>query len=383
MASTPARGDSAAVASLHALPRADYRARENCRTLVNYRWTLFWTFTAVVACALGYLVEKFIFMRGLGWITETPYRMFKNPAELPMRLFGLPHFVVGTLFLFSSRRVRTPGSAWRLTALTALGAALCWLFYYFGGPLNPLALLLFYFYFLVHGFRDEAYFYRSNGDMPAGHEHTYDRLMALLQFTFLGIMAALIIPGYILYGQFYPKFRHPLLESMFPADWPYLLRFAATLIPMSLAAAAVLRHIARDFPGGLRGLWHAHWPILSMFLCSTAIILLPLATGPWPFNLVVLMHFVGWYLFGRQRLAAAEAARPAGAPVPRPGTWAWMRGTRTGFTWLHLGLAGVVVLLVAVNSWAFGTSGPLELVIGSKSFFYWTIMHVTLSFFPR
>ena len=27
--------------------------------------------------------------------------------------------------------------------------------------------------------------------------------------------------------------------------------------------------------------------------------------------------------------------------------------------------------------------GVLETVVGSKSFYYWTIMHVTLSFFPR
>jgi hypothetical protein len=43
----------------------------------------------------------------------------------------------------------------------------------------------------------------------------------------------------------------------------------------------------------------------------------------------------------------------------------------------------VVVLLAAVSTYAFGKNSVLELALGSKVFYYWTIMHVTLSFFPR
>jgi hypothetical protein len=49
---------------------------------------------------------------------------------------------------------------------------------------------------------------------------------------------------------------------------------------------------------------------------------------------------------------------------------------------LHLRLA-VMVVLVAVSTYAFGKQGALEAVVGSKSFYHWTIMQVTLSFFPR
>jgi hypothetical protein len=115
-----------------------------------------------------------------------------------------------------------------------------------------------------------------------------------------------------------------------------------------------------------------------VFFISTGIIVLPLATGGWVFNVVVLMHFVGWYLFGRYSLAK----RPPATPPPRF-SWQWMRTTRTGFTFLHLGLALVCVGLVAISTYAFGKSDWLELVVGSKVFYYWTIMHVTLSFFPR
>ncbi len=60
-----------------------------------------------------------------------------------------------------------------------------------------------------------------------------------------------------------------------------------------------------------------------------------------------------------------------------------MRTTKAGFTWLHLGLAVIVVVLVGISTYAFGKQGVLESIVGSKSFYYWTIMHVTLSFFPR
>jgi hypothetical protein len=65
------------------------------------------------------------------------------------------------------------------------------------------------------------------------------------------------------------------------------------------------------------------------------------------------------------------------------GVWKWMRTTERGFTVLHLGMAAAVVLLIAISTYAFGKTGPLEALVGSKSFYYWTIIHVTLSFFPR
>jgi hypothetical protein len=354
-------------------------------TLRQYRATLLWTFAAIGVCVLGYALEKFVAGGALGWITDVRYRLFKNPAELPMRIFGLPHFLIGLAFMLSSRRMRGLRSVMWLAGLAALGAGLCWLFHRYGRIVRPdgdvsfdaLALLLFYFYFLIHGFRDEAYFYRSFGEMPADAGPTHARIMVVLQALMLGLLIALAIPAYVLYGQIKPEFRHPVLESLFPADWPYALRFAASFGPMVMIAAAALWCIGRAVPGGLAGLWRVHRPILTVFLGSTGIILLALVSGPWSFNVVVLMHFVSWYLFARHML------RQRPPPREPAGLWAWLRTTVPGFTWLHLGLAAVVVVLVVLATYGFGKSGPLEAIVGSKAFYYWTIMHVTLSFYPR
>ncbi len=396
-------------------------------TLRAYAQTLTWTFLAIAVCALGYAIEKYVFLRGfslplpgltLEWraltplADDAPYRMFKNPAELPMRLFGLPHFIVGLLFMLSSKRMRGVRSFAWLIGLTALGGAFCMLFARFGGTDSPYMLLVFYFYFLIHGFRDEAFFYRAYGDMPKDQLATHSRIVVVLQGVLLGLLISLLLPAYMLYGRMHPErpeYQAPALDQLFPAQWPFLLRFVAMLAPMLIVALLALTWIARQFPDGLRGLWRVHRPILIVFFGSTALILLALGSGPWTFNAVVLMHFVGWYLFGRHSLAkhaaapapaapptiapagsvghaglaAANAARASTPPAPRTGLWLWMRTTRPGFTFLHLGLAAIVIVLVALSNYAFGKQDVLEQIVGSKVFFYWTIMHVTLSFFPR
>ena len=382
MASTPHQhAASIAPASDAALHGRALTPLAQTRTVRQYTQTLTWTFAAIAVCALCYAIEKYVVRDMLHWFSETRYRMFKNPAELPMRLFGLPHFAIGLMFMLTSRRMRGVKSIAWLIGLSSLGAVFCWLFYAYGhnGPqLNALALLVFYFYFLIHGFRDEAFFYKSHGDMPTDGGKTHARIMVVLQMLMLGLLLSLTLPAYVFLGEIKPEFRHPMLHNLFPADWNYGIRFASTFLPMVGVAVLAIRRIARVFPDGLRGLWRAHRPILAVFMGSTGIILIALVSGPWTFNAVVLMHFVAWYLFGRVSIERRPPKEPAAV-----GTWRWMRSTKSGFTWLHLGLTVVVVVLVAVSTYAFGKQGVLEAVVGSKSFYYWTIMHVTLSFFPR
>ena len=91
----------------------------------------------------------------------------------------------------------------------------------------------------------------------------------------------------------------------------------------------------------------------------------------------MLGHFVGWYIFALYLIGKHPPKEP-------PKSWfAWMRTTRKGFMTLHLGLAAIVTVLIAISVYGFGKEGILETIVGSRSFYYWTVLHVTLSFLPR
>lgn len=346
-------------------------------TFRNWRATLFWSWAAVTFCAVCYIFDKWGFDFSFAARRDIDYRMFKNPTELPMRIFGLPHFIVALLFVLSSRRMKQPRNIAWFAGLLAVGSAFCFLFYRLGAHTNAFLMFLFYFYFLIHGFRDDAYFYKAYGDMPPDEAKTHARIMVVLQCLAIGLLLSLIWPTYAQMSLTKPRLADPILQNFFPADWPFVAKLMSTFMPMVLIALFALWRIARIFPDGLAGLWRTHRPILAIQLASLGIVLLALVGGPWTFNVVVLMHFVGWYLFALYLLGRNPPKEP-----PR-GVWQWMRTTRSGFMTLHLGLAAVVTALIAVDVYGFGKDCWLDVVVGSKNFYYWTIMHVTLSFLPR
>ncbi len=369
--------NTASIAALQ--PAGAIRAKS--LTLTNHLRTLAWTLAGVGVCLVLNGVEKY-FERYVavprGWIpTETAHRMFKNPAEISMRLFGFPHFIVGVLFLLTSRRMKGAKSLTELAGLSVLGVGICWVFHRVGGDANPLAVLMFYFYFLVHGFRDEVFFYKSYGEMPAEAAATHQRVMWVLQALLLGFMLALLLPLTVLYGEYKKNYSHPALQAIFPASWPYTVRFLSTIVPMLIIGAIAMWRISRVFPDGLRGLWRVHRPILIVFITLASIIVLPMWAGGWTFQVAILLHFVGWYIFAMYRLRQFPPKQPP------HGLWHWMRTTPRGFAVLHLGLAAVAVIVVGINVYHFGQTGWLNEIVGRQNFYYWTIIHVTLSFFPR
>jgi len=367
---------SPAAAAIHYSRGASVPLLLSSVTFRNWLRTLCWTLGAIALCSLFYCFDKW------GPLLNQPpreidHRMFKNPTELPMRVFGLPHFIIAFLFAIRSRRMRETRNRLIFGGLLLLGGGFCWMFYRCGAHLNPLAMFLFYFYFLVHGLRDDAFFYSSYGDMPQEARATHQRIMAVLQLLILGLLFSLIWPTYAQMSTTTSRLEHPILQNFFPANWPFVLKLGSMFIPMALMALWAIARIARSFPDGLAGLWRVHRPILAVFLISVVIILVALISGPWTFNVVVLMHFVGWYFFA---LFLIDRHPPQ---APTRGWWAWLRTTRHGFMTLHLGLAALVTVLIAISVYGFGKNCWLEAIVGSKNFYYWTIMHVTLSFLPR
>ena len=177
---------------------------------------------AVGVCGLLYFLDKY-----QGWFEfahrrEAAYRMFKSPSEPPMRIFGLPHFIIATIFVCSSRRMKETRNKLIFASLFLVGMAFCVGFYKMGAHTNPLANLSFYFYFLIHGLRDDAFFYKAYGDMPTEAVRTHERIMAVLQLLLLGLLFSLIWPTYIQMGDVNYRPANPVLDNFFPANWPFI-----------------------------------------------------------------------------------------------------------------------------------------------------------------
>lgn len=296
-----------------------------------------------------------------------------------MRILAMPHFLMGFAFLLTSRAMRRPASwAW-LLALAAVGTALCRLFSELGPPLSRLPQLILLFYFGIHAFRDEAHFFVVNGDAPAG--------AAPRRIAWAVLLAPLLLAGlFLAVDSFLAAFeigrsRH-YTTALF-RELPAPLRRPLGLVPLAALAVAVpmLGRRAARMPGGARGFVRAYRPMLVV-CAGIALIILAEALIQGRSRALVTLHVTGWYVFVMHQLAR----RGPPVPVPRPFSWPWMRSTRPGFAFLHIGLAVLTLAGCAVAAYGFrnGSSQPWVLsLLSSNAFPYWTILHITTSFVPK
>ena len=307
-------------------------------------------------------------------------RLVRHPVETSMRVLGIPHFVLGFLFMLTSRGMRRPGAWLRLLALAAVGAALCWAFAKAGGRAGDLSKALFLLYFAVHELRDEAFFYQANGDAPAGADPPRlrrDLLVAPAMLLWLAVGSIFLAIAWEI-----GRMRR-YTDTVFGGTEP-ALRLALGALPLAALLGAMelrRRHHARGPAGGLWGHLRRHRPIFVVFAGIFALVVTDVLLHGRALALVTL-HVTAWYVFARQQYAR----RPPPAPAPRRFTWRWMRTTGAGFAFLHVALA--VVVLAGCAVWAFGfRNSPdrtvLRILFSPDAFAYWTIMHITLSFAPR
>jgi hypothetical protein len=343
-----------------------------------------WLWALAIVVGSGLLFGLYRAFEERAGLHDKEDRLVWNAWETSMRFLALSHFLVALVFTLSSRRMKTgAGRAW-FAGLLVVGAAACWGFGRLGGmdsgtSVGAMLAVLFYGYFLVHEFRDQAFFYRANGDAPRGVDAKEDtRSVLLVPALVFGLIAATFalgaafeIGGARRYDQAFDALAHPV-------------RGIVGCLPMALVLAAAWawrRRILRTHPGGLRAFLARHRPILLVYVGIYAVLMLGIALTGRVYAIVTL-HVTAWYVFTVHQLSR----RGPPAPAPAPGSSAWMRSTVAGFNALHLGMAALVVAAAAAWAYAFGNSpgqDALRVLLSRESFPYWTILHVTVSFAPK
>lgn len=349
-------------------PSQNYLYQEN-EIVPDWLKVLKWCFIPILICVVFWAIETYI-------LKLSP-RMVYNPAEFPCRVFGYSHYFVGLLFMLSSRKMQRVDSWLWLLGLLAVSLGICAFFYQFGGEKNPVIVIAYFLFFMVHGFRDMVFFYHRPDDLPL-QENLRAWILVLFQACLLLFLFYVLAPAYLLYLTIKPKTYTPELQAQINALMPYLyfaLQWAWILL---LAAVICMWQIVRKMPEGWRSVWAMDKAILLVLIYTSLIILASPVVGPWTYNLLILSHFVGWYFYASRRLETL----PKQAAL-EDGLWKWFRGSVKGFQWLHLGAAAVFLILILINHFVLAKTGVLETLFNSTAFYYWTVIHVTISLAPR
>lgn len=327
-----------------------------------------WSLALLATFTLYHVFEKFVLHAARPFIY--------NPAEFSCRVVGLSHYTVGLLFLLTGRRMKSPaGWAW-FAGLLAVGVLLCVFFYNFGADKNPTLQMLFFLYFIVHGYRDMVFFYRPMSAAPDAAERARHRVLNLTQACLLLSLFFILVPLYLVYLNSRQKYYEPELKSRIDALLPYLKLFLVWGWPVLLACLVGLWRAVKSFPGG--DVWSDSRPVFLVLISASVIFLVSPVLGVWTFHVLIMTHFVGWYLYASRGLAALPKQSRW-----KDGPWRWLRGSVAGFRTLHVGVAALFFVLILITHLFPGELPPLNLVVNSKAFYYWNLIHITISFAPR
>ncbi|MBI5864570.1 MAG: hypothetical protein HZB38_08690, partial [Planctomycetes bacterium] len=280
--------------------------RRSGMTLSMHYFTssVLWSLALIALLAGWYAVEKWGFH-----LKGTPMRMVADPTEFGVRIMGIAHFVIAAIFLATSPRLRMAGGWLWLLGLSAAAVLLCWAFSAAGGRQNPIALILFYMFFFIHAFRDEAYFYRIRAGKAVPPEQHTEAVLRWLQVVALCALLALLVSVIsVRYSLGFVSVQENALRSLFPASWPFVMVFFATVAPLVVLATIAFARISGQQPGGFAGLVRTHRPLVGVIGGTMAILLASMLLGAWTYNLVILMHFVAWFEYSTVRIRALPRA---------------------------------------------------------------------------
>jgi hypothetical protein len=351
-------------------------------TVVQCVTALAWTIGLSLFFGAWYAMERSV----LGLAPDV--RLVRSPIVVPMIALGVPHVLIGFLFLATSRRTRAPLARFHLGVLVVASLALCWA--YAAGLAMPIAHNLprvaVALYFVVHQLRDEAFFYAAHRDAPAGHGPVRThRFLAVCTWILVVTLTGLAIFLYDLYAHGKRPERLGPLDLVLPGTIGAWGRGALVLGVVAMLVGSRWWAWSRAEPGGMIAALRRHAPMAIVYgLFLTVVLAGTLGVGV--LEAIVLWHVLEWFLFGARQAGRSETARAAAhpvRPVPPQGWLARAKGTRSGFLTLHLALSAAVLGVMLVWAYAHHRSGPLGFVASPTAFDHWTIFHVTVSFFPR
>jgi hypothetical protein len=329
-------------------------------------------------------------------------RLVKAADELPMRVVGFSHHLVAAFFLLTSPRARTAAGRGWIALMVLAGGGLAFGFRSLGGAGNPLCLAAFYLAFIAHVFRDEIFFY-DHHVRQAGRDVDADRRrLTWVQVAAVGALGLILVPALVALAAargapWLPRPMPPWLAflepvragrgssvlSAFPAGWTWVQAGAMLTAPFLAALVVAGGRLAGDWTRVVR----VHAPVVTVLGATIALAATTLVLGAWVLNLVILVHFVSWFLFTTAGLRTAPASPAPASPVQR------LRSSLPGFWTLHGGLALAILALIAADHFLLGgrpiawgdltLPSPVSSLLDRDAFYLWTILHVALSWTPR
>ncbi len=311
---------------------------------------LLWTALITAFFAIWYAFDK--------WVIDIPteFRLVRSPAQVGMIIMAIPHIILAFVFMVTSQRMQGTRAWFWLSALFVTGVGLCYAFQVGGGAYadHRIPSLAVAAYFIVHHLRDEGSFYRIFDGRSSDAAELDHFLKFAMRFTYSLVIGALLARYLLRYENVGALAMGTLLLATVAVPLGFYLNWRST------SEAGLIKVASR------------HRPIVIVH----GLFLVVLFASRGNLSVLILWHVMEWFFF-----ALSTTKSNSGISLRTPVQW--MRKTRTGFLLAHVGFAVLLLGTMIVWTYAHGRVSSLGYAVDYQYLYFWTIMHVTLSFQPK